>query len=141
MVNGNASTAAPKKRGRPPGTKKAKSAQGKSASKGIRYNVDRQREIVAFIRAQGRGGLSKAKAKFGVSFPTLARWVKQGARPGKGGSKTRAGTSKKGHSRKSGPVPSGHVLISKKVLKDFHKGIANLEAALGSFANALRVLE
>ena len=140
MVKGNASTVAPKKRGRPPGTKKAKSAQSKSASKGIRYNADRQREIVAFIRAQGRGGLSKAKAKFGVSFPTLARWVKQ-ARPGKGGSKTKADTSKKGHSGKSGPVPAGHVLISKKVLKDFHKGIANLEAALGSFANALRVLE
>ena len=118
----------------------AKSPKSKSGSKGIRYNVDRQREIVAFIQAQGRGGMSKAKAKFGVSFPTLARWVKQ-AGVGNGLSKTVKGPTKLGRPKKSEPVPSGHILVSKKVLKHFQKGIANLEAAFGAFSNALRVLE
>lgn len=80
MANEKKTAAATKKRGRPPGTKRAGSARGKSASK--------------------RPGPERPKA-----------------------------------------AAAGHVLISKKTLKGFHKRIANLEAALGSFANALRVLE
>ena len=90
--------------------------------------------------AQGRGGLSKAKVKFGVSFPTLARWVKQ-AESGKGASKVKKSLKQIGRAPKTAKVPSGHVLISKKVLKEFQKGIANLEAAFGAISNALRVLE
>jgi len=164
MVNEEKTPVAPKKRGRPPGTKNkatasdkpkaklgrpanvsnratpAKSPRSKSGSKGIRYNFDRQREIVAFIQSQGRGGMSQAKAKFGVSFPTLARWVKQ-AGAGNGSAKTVKGAMKIGRPKKSESVPSGHVLVSKKVMKHFQKGIANLEAAFSAFSNALRVLE
>lgn len=135
MANEMSATVVPKKRGRPPGAKKAK-----KAAKGIRYDADRQKEIVSFILAQGRGGMSKAKVKFGVSFPTLARWVKQ-AGSDKGSSKVKQALMKIDRTPKSATASSGHVLISKKVLKELQKGIANLEAAFGAISNALRVLE
>ncbi|MEO6095000.1 MAG: hypothetical protein ABIW76_04745 [Fibrobacteria bacterium] len=40
-----------------------------------------------------------------------------------------------------GAVHAEHVMVSKKVIEDIHAGIANLEAAFGALANALRVLE
>lgn len=42
--------------------------------KGIRYSDDTKREAVEFIAAQGRGGLTAASKKFGVSSVTLSRW-------------------------------------------------------------------
>jgi transposase-like protein len=163
MANESNTAVAPKKRGRPPGTKKAtvsadkpkakrgrpvkdgkratpaKLSKSKKSGKGTRYTAEKQQEIVAFILSKGRGGLSQAKAKFGISYPTLARWVKV-AGSGKGSSKVEK-DFKLGRPKKSETAPSGHVLISKKVLKEFRKGISNLEAAFGAFSNALRVLE
>jgi len=163
MAKEPTNTVAPKKRGRPPGSKKvvavdkpkakrgrpaketrtaapAKLSKSQKSGKGTRYSAEKQQEIVAFILSKGRGGLSQAKEKFGISYPTLARWTKQ-AGSGKNSSKVEKSSKKLGRPMKSETAPSGHVLISKKVLKEFRKGIANLEAAFGSFSNALRVLE
>lgn len=163
-------TEAPRKRGRPPGSKKAVAtaekvkAKGKrgrppSSSKeggknasfkspkskvkkgetGTRYSAEKRQEIVEFITSKGRGGLAEAQRKFRISYPTLARWVKQ-AGLGKGASKVEK-ASKPGRPRKTEAVPPGHIMISKSVLKEFRKGLASLELAFGKFANALKVLE
>ena len=161
MAKGTNITAAPKRRGRPPGSKKVAStevkvkgkrgrpakvksptnlSESKKGGQGTRYPAERQQEIVNFIVSKGRGGLSQAKEKFGISYPTLARWIKQA-----GGQKRAAKpdmVSKKHRgTTESVAVHKSHVLISKKVLKEFQKGIANLEKAFGAFSNALRVLE
>jgi len=156
-------TATPRKRGRPPGSRskkitntevKLKGKRGrpaktsvspkspttKQSGKGVRYTAEKQQEIVSFIISKGRGGLSQAKEKFGISYPTLARWVKQ-AGGGKGASKVEKASKKLGRPKKSDTVSSGHILISKRVLKEFQKGIASLEAAFGAFSNALRILK
>ncbi len=164
MAKEMSTAAAPKKRGRPPGVKKAvvavdkpkgkrgrpakagekavqaKAPKAKQKGKGVRYAAEKQQEIVSYIQLKGRGGLSKAKVKYGISYPTLARWVKQ-AGSDKGSSKVEKVSKKLGRPKKSVAAPSGHILVSKRVLKQFQKGIANLEAAFGAFSNALRVLE
>lgn len=164
MAKEPTTTAVPKKRGRPPGPKKmivtvdkpkgkrgrpakatskatpAKSPKAKKAAKGIRYTAEKQQEIVTFILSKGRGGLSQAKEKFDISYPTLARWVKV-AGSGKGAPKVEKVSKKPGRPKKSEAVPSGHILVSKRVLKQFQKGIANLEKAFGAFSNALKVME
>ncbi len=186
-----------------------KTAAGKKGSgQGRRYSPELQKEIVTFITEQGRGGLTQAQKKFGVSYPTLIRWVNEAGPAARAASKKSAEKSgssagnvalggavktpgKRGRPRKSdslGATPatpvkvpgkrgrprktdvasvalkrkpgrppklgaaksgaetsgaknSGHVLISKKVLQEFRKGLANLEAAFGAFSNAIRVLE
>ena len=153
-------TEAPRKRGRPPGSKKVASTEVKvkgkrgrpskaktpnklpkaKAGQGTRYPAEKQREIVDFILNKGRGGLSQAKEKFGISYPTLARWVRQ-AGSDKGKPKGEKASKKLGRPKNSEKTSTGHVLISKNVLKEFQKGIANLEKAFGAFSNALRVLE
>ena len=47
----------------------------KKGNTGKRYSTEQKREILAFVNAQGRGGISAAGKKFGVSYIALRRWM------------------------------------------------------------------
>ena len=157
----------PRKRGRPPGSKKIftdknkpKRKRGRPPSKaGLnsggrispkiksttidkakRYSAQEKRMAIDFIKSHGRGGMSLAVKEFGISYPTLAKWMKE-AGNGKAFSITQKARRKPGRPPKGKAKPSGHIFISKKVFKEFQKVVANLEVAFGAFSNALRVLE
>ena len=50
--------------------------------KAKRYTAKQKKEILNFIDSQGRGGQTKAVAKYGVTAATIASWrKKQGASP------------------------------------------------------------
>lgn len=61
----------------------------KKGNTGKRYTDDQKKVILSFVQAQGRGGITKATKKFGVSYIALARWMK-----GKGGKKGKVGRPK-----------------------------------------------
>jgi transposase-like protein len=47
----------------------------KKGNTGKRYTDEQKREILAFVNAQGRGGISAAGKKYGVSYIALRRWM------------------------------------------------------------------
>ena len=57
----------------------------KKSTKGIRYTDAQKKEVIDFAvgynAANGRGGQSKAAAKFGVSQLTVAGWLKSSGTP------------------------------------------------------------
>jgi transposase-like protein len=62
----------------------------KKGNTGKRYSDAQKTRILAFVNKQGRGGISAAGKKFGVSYIALRRWMngKTGAgKPGRGESK------------------------------------------------------
>lgn len=90
--------------------------------KPLRHSKDKQDDLLPSSLTRG-GGNGKGKAGSGKSGS------------GKGGSaKAMAGIPEDA-------VHAEHVMVPKKVIEDIHAGIANLEAAFGALANALRVLE
>lgn len=53
-------------------------------STGRRYSEAEKKKIIRFDESQGRGGIIRAKEKFGVSNIALNRWLKGiGSDPGK----------------------------------------------------------
>jgi transposase-like protein len=61
---------------------------GKKASKGKRYTDDEKQRILGFVhqvnQEKGRGGLTAAAMKFGVSSLTVGAWLKASGKPGTG---------------------------------------------------------
>jgi transposase-like protein len=81
------------KAGRPAGATSKKAAK-KSASKrgtgtGKRYSEELRKEILAYVDSAGRGGITEAKKKWGVSYIALKRWM-DGAGGGKPGRKPKS---------------------------------------------------
>ena len=69
--------------------KKAAKKAGKKAGRGTRYTAEKKQEIIAYVTAynakHGRGGQSKAVAKYKLSPITCAAWLKAaGVATGKG---------------------------------------------------------
>ena len=52
-------------------------ANAKPKAKAKRYTPGQKDEILAFIKKAGRGGQTKAVAKFGVTAATLSAWKKK----------------------------------------------------------------
>lgn len=75
----DASSATSGRPGRKPGRKaKAKGARKASRKKGDtgrRYSETERKEIIKYVNSLGRGGLSSATKKFGVSYIALKRWM------------------------------------------------------------------
>lgn len=64
----------------------------KKGNTGKRYTDDQKREILDFVAGQGRGGITAAGKKYGVSYIALRRWMNSaGGGPRKAG---RAAASK-----------------------------------------------
>ena len=53
----------------------------KTAVKGKRYTQAEKDEVLAFVAREGRGGQTKAAAKFGVSALTISNWRKKAGKP------------------------------------------------------------
>lgn len=47
----------------------------KKGNTGKRYTDEQKREILGFVNSRGRGGISAAGKKFGVSYIALRRWM------------------------------------------------------------------
>ena len=63
----------------------------KKGNTGKRYTDEQKAKILEFVNSQGRGGISAAGKKFGVSYIALRRWLngetggrKAGRSPAKG---------------------------------------------------------
>ena len=53
-------------------------AARKKGNTGKRYKPALRRKILAFAKKRGRGGITAACKKFGVSYIALRRWMKNG---------------------------------------------------------------
>ena len=70
-------------------------ANAKPKAKAKRYTPAQKDEILAFIKKAGRGGQTKAVAKFGVTAATLSAWKKKA----KGAAKAAVQSAKAGPSK------------------------------------------
>ncbi len=50
----------------------------KKGNTGKRYSEAERKRILAFVEKQGRGGISAATRKYGVSYIALRRWIQHG---------------------------------------------------------------
>ncbi len=48
----------------------------KQNNTGKRYSEEQKQKILAFVEKEGRGGMSRAQEKFGVSYLTIRSWQK-----------------------------------------------------------------
>jgi transposase-like protein len=100
----------------------------KKGNTGKRYSEDQKREILAFVANQGRGGITAAGRKYGVSYIALRRWMN--GTGGAGGRKTARGAASKaldGRKLKS-------VTAALSALKSFKKQVTLLQRALKQLA-------
>jgi transposase-like protein len=97
----------------------------KKGNTGKRYSEEQKREILAFVASQGRGGITAAGKKYGVSYIALRRWMN-----GAGGNrKTARGSSKALDGRKLKSVAAALT-----ALKSFKKQVTILQRALKQLA-------
>lgn len=57
----------------------------KKGNTGKRYTDEQKKAILDFVQSQGRGGISAATRKYGVSYIALKRWMGGGGRKGRVG--------------------------------------------------------
>jgi transposase len=95
----------------------------KKAQKGKRYTDVEKSEILAFVASEGRGGQTKAVAKFGVSALTISNWRKKG---GKTGSRKKAGkkAGTKAKVGKAGGDPWARMVALKKDMEIMERELA-----------------
>jgi transposase-like protein len=98
----------------------------KKGNTGKRYSDAQKREILDFVAGQGRGGITAAGKKYGVSYIALRRWM-NGA--GGGGRKGGRPASKSLDGRKLKSVKAALA-----DLKAFKKQITVLQRALKQLA-------
>jgi transposase-like protein len=97
----------------------------KKGNTGKRYTDDQKREILDFVASQGRGGITAAGRKYGVSYIALRRWMN-----GAGGPRKNArGSSKALDGRKLKSVAA-----ALSALKSFKKQVTVLQRALKQIA-------
>lgn len=95
----------------------------KKGNTGKRYTDAQKREILDFVEAQGRGGITAAGKKFGVSYIALRRWMNgEGVTGRKAG---RAGANKAFDGRKLKSVKAALA-----TLKAFKKQITIVQRTL-----------
>jgi transposase-like protein len=97
----------------------------KKGNTGKRYTDEQKREILAFVNAQGRGGISAAGKKYGVSYIALRRWMNGET----GGRKTGRAAAKGLDGRKLKSVKAAMI-----ALKSFKKQITVLQKTLKQLA-------
>jgi hypothetical protein len=94
----------------------------KKGNTGKRYTDDQKKVILDFVKAEGRGGITRATKKFGVSYIALARWMK-----GKGGKKGKVGRPKGSGSDKR---TKKKVALALKAFKGLKKQVTALQKVL-----------
>lgn len=100
----------------------------KKGNTGKRYSEDQKREILAFVASQGRGGITAAGRKYGVSYIALRRWMNgTGATGGRKGPRGAASKALDGRKLKS-------VAAALSALKSFKKQVTLLQRTLKQLA-------
>lgn len=97
----------------------------KKGNTGKRYTDDQKREILTFVKSRGRGGISAAGQKYGVSYIALRRWMNGetgGRKPGRVAAKGLDGRKLKS------------VKAAMAALKSFKKQITVLQKTLKQLA-------
>jgi transposase-like protein len=98
----------------------------KKGNTGKRYSDAQKKQILEFVAAQGRGGISAATRKYGVSYIALKRWMGGG-----GGTRGRVGRPPKakvdGRSRRK-------VKTAQKAVKALLKQVTALKRLLQGLA-------
>jgi|TARA_B110000914_G_scaffold36799_1_gene29854 hypothetical protein len=93
----------------------------KAKKKAKRYPTEQKKEILNFIKKEGRGGQTKAVAKFKVTAATIASWKrKEGGSPvvsTKGGSKELRAVEELASLLKEIAATEGHLSKLKKAYK------------------------
>jgi transposase-like protein len=97
----------------------------KKGNTGKRYTEEQKREILDFVASQGRGGITAAGRKYGVSYIALRRWMNGAG----GGRKGASGASKALDGRRLKTVASALA-----ALKSFKKQVTVLQRALKQLA-------
>lgn len=97
----------------------------KKGNTGKRYSETEKREILDFVASRGRGGITEAGRKYGVSYIALRRWMNGAG----GGRKGARGESKGLDGRKKKTVAT-----ALSALKSFKKQITLLQRALKQLA-------
>lgn len=98
----------------------------KKGNTGKRYTDAQKKQILDFVASQGRGGISAATKKFGVSYIALKRWMNgAGGKPGRVGRPPKAKVD--GRSRRK-------VKTAQKTLKALLKEAAALKRLLQGLA-------
>jgi transposase-like protein len=110
----------------------AKKTPAKKAPKGKRYTDAEKSEILAFVNAQGRGGQTKAAAKFGVSALTISNWRKKG-----GKAKTKSKVATKVKVAKAGGDPWAKMVTLKKDIDVMEGKLAAKKAEFSKLAKKL----
>ena len=127
-------------------SKKAAKKAGKKGSAGKRYSDEQKKEIVAFANdynaANGRGGQSKAAAKYGVSPLTLMAWLKASGSPKAGKKITGAKPAKKA-GKKAGKKASKKTgkKLGRPAKSSGVNGIASKLSSLLSLSNIISKAE
>ena len=101
--------------------------KSKPRSKARRYTPSQKEEILAFIKKAGRGGQTKAVAKFGVTAATLSNWKKRAIGPAKAPTRSARATRAAGVSRELRAVEELRGLL--KELAAAEARVAKLKAA------------
>ncbi len=101
-------------------------AARKKGNTGKRYTPAQRRRILAFAAKKGRGGISAACRKFGVSYIALRRWMKNGPE----------GAGKRG--RKGRPVKAG---LDGRKLRTLKSALAAAKVLRGQSGKLQRLLK
>lgn len=83
-------TTKPKVRVKPKSNKPAKKTGGDT---GKRYTEAQKQKILEFVAKEGRGGITAAGKKFGVSYVALRRWMNTKSKPAKVSKSKRPGSA------------------------------------------------
>src|SRR4051812_29618051 len=94
----------------------------KKGNTGKRYSDDQKKQILDFVKGQGRGGITAATRKYGVSYIALARWMKgKGVKKGKVGRPKGSGADKRTKKK---------VIVALKAMKGLKKQFTALQKAM-----------
>jgi transposase-like protein len=100
----------------------------KKGNTGKRYTDEQKKQILEFVQSRGRGGISEATRKFGVSYIALKRWMGGGPKSsGRVGRPPKAKAGLDGRTQRK-------VNTALKTLKSIDKQVNALKKALSGLA-------
>jgi transposase-like protein len=100
----------------------------KKGNTGKRYTDEQKKQILEFVQSQGRGGISEATRKFGVSYIALKRWMGGGPKAsGRVGRPPKAKAGLDGRTQRK-------VKTALKTLRSIDKQVSALKKALSGLA-------
>ncbi len=101
-----------------------------------RYTDSEKQNIVSYVRSQGRGGAKKAKEKYGVSYPTVQKWMKEKPSPS-ANSRDRKATLGRPPKLVNGGISDKKMIIIKNIVSQIIIAEERLESLRSKLATKL----